>query len=173
MIVQYIGKGYIKIPSTAEDWLKISETFQSRWKFTSCLRAINGKHIQIRPSPGTGSEYFNYKKTFSIILLAIVGPNYEWIDADIGSNGRVNDAGVWNSFDLQRKIEDNCLNILAPTALIFGYIIIPFVFVGDDAFALKYYMMKPYLQPIYHQKNAFTTNIIAELEETQIICLVL
>ena len=28
-IIQYIGKDYIKIPSTSEDWLKISETFQS------------------------------------------------------------------------------------------------------------------------------------------------
>ena len=32
-IVQYIEKDYIKIPSTSEDWLKISETFQSRWNF--------------------------------------------------------------------------------------------------------------------------------------------
>ena len=32
-IVQHIGKDYIKIPSTSEDWLKISETFQSRWNF--------------------------------------------------------------------------------------------------------------------------------------------
>ena len=32
-IVQYIGKDYIKIPSTSEDWLKISDTFQSRWNF--------------------------------------------------------------------------------------------------------------------------------------------
>ena len=148
MIVQYIGKGFIKIPSTSENWLKISETFQSRWNFTNCLRAINGKHIQIRPPPGTGSEYFNYKKTFPIILLATAGPDYGYIYADIGSNGRMNDSGIWNSFDLQRKIEDNCLNIPAPTALLFGYIGIPFVFVGDDAFALKYYMMKPYLQPI-------------------------
>ena len=29
-IIQYIGKDYIKIPSTSEDWLKISETFQSQ-----------------------------------------------------------------------------------------------------------------------------------------------
>ena len=65
-IVQYIGKDYIKIPSTSEDWLKISETFQSRWNFPNCLGAIDGKHIQIRLPPGTGSEYFNYKKPFSI-----------------------------------------------------------------------------------------------------------
>ena len=61
----------IKITSTSEDWLKISETFQSRWNFPDCLGVIDRKHIQIRPPPGTGSEYFSYKKTSLIVLLAI------------------------------------------------------------------------------------------------------
>ena len=136
----------IKITSTSEDWLKISETFQSRWNFPNCLAAIDGKHIQITPPPGT--EYFNYKNTFSKILLAIALPEYECIYTDIGSNGRMNDSGVWNSSDLCRKIEDNYLNILAPAPLPLGYIRISHVFVGDDAFALNSYMMKPYPQTV-------------------------
>ena len=63
-IVQYIGKDYIKIPSASEDWLKISETFQWRWNFSNCLGAIDGKHVQIRPPPGTGSEFLVTKKPF-------------------------------------------------------------------------------------------------------------
>ena len=63
-IVQYVGKDYIKVPSASEDWLKISEKFQSRWNFPNCLGAIDGKHIPIRPPPCTGSEYFDYKKPF-------------------------------------------------------------------------------------------------------------
>ena len=145
-IVRYIGKDYIKIASTSEDWLKISETFQSRWNFPNCLGAIDRKHIQIRPPPGTGSEYFNYKKTFSILLLPIAGPDYKCYYADIGSNGQMNDSGVWNSPDLRRKIEDNCFNIPAPTLLPLGYIRILYVFEGDDAFPLKSYMLKPYPQ---------------------------
>ena len=58
----------------------------------------------------------------------------------------MNDSGVWNSSGLRRKIEDNCLNIPAPTPLPLEYIRIPYVFAGDDAFALKSYMMKPYPQ---------------------------
>ena len=123
--------------------MKISEAFQSRWKFPNCLGAIDGKHIHIRPPPGTGSEYFNHKKTFSIILLAYAGPNYECIYADVRSNGRMNDSGVWNSSDLRRKIEDDDLSIPSPTSLPYGCIRTPYVFVGDDAFALKSYMMKP------------------------------
>ena len=78
-IVNCIGKDYMKVPSSSQEWLQISESFLSRWNFSNYLGAIDGKHIQIRSPPGTGSEYFNYKKTFSIILLAIAGPDYECI----------------------------------------------------------------------------------------------
>ena len=145
-IVSYIGKEYIKLPSCSREWLQISKTFLSRWNFPNCLGAIDGKHIQIRPPSDTGAEYFNYKKTFSIILLAIAGPDYECIYADIGSNGRMNDSGVWNASDMRENIEDDDLGIAAPKPLLFGWIKIPYVFVGDDAFALKTYMMKPYPQ---------------------------
>ena len=145
-IVCYVGKDYIKPPSSSQEWSKIAETFLSRWNFPNCLEAIDGKHIPIRPPPGTGSEYFNYKKTFSIILLAIAGPDYECIFADVGSNGRMNDSGAWNSSDLRKRIEDDDLGIPAPTPLPFGCTRIPYVFVGDDDFALKTYMMKPYPQ---------------------------
>ena len=81
-----------------------------------------------------------------MILLAIAGPDYECIYVDIGSNGRMNDSGVWNTSDLRRQIEDNCLNIPAPTPLPLGYIRIPYVFVRDDTFTFNTYMMKPYPQ---------------------------
>ena len=79
-------------------------------------------------------------------MLAIASPNYECIYADVGSNGRMNDSGVWNSSDLRRKIEDDDLSIPSPTPLPYGCIRTPYVFVGDDAFALKSYIMKPYPQ---------------------------
>ena len=90
----HIGKDYINIPSSQQEWLKISEVFGSRWNFPNCLGAVDGKHVVITPPPGSGSEYFNYKQRFSIILLAVAGPDYECLYADIGSNGRMNDSGV-------------------------------------------------------------------------------
>ena len=119
-VVSYIGKEYIKLPSCSREWLQISETFLSRWNFPNCLGAIDGKHIQIRPPPDTGSEYFNY--------------------------GRMNDSGVWNASDMRKRIEDDDLGTPAPKPLPFGWIKVPYVFVGDAAFALKTYMMKPYPQ---------------------------
>ena len=47
---------------------------------------------------------------------------------------------------MREKLKDDCLNIPAPTPLPLGYISILYVFVGDDALALKSYVIKPYPQ---------------------------
>ena len=62
---------------------------------------------------------------FSMILLAIVGPNYECLYADIGSNGRLYDSDIRNNSDLQQKLENICLNIPDPGSFPYGNIRIP------------------------------------------------
>ena len=38
--------------------------------------------------------------------MAIAGPEYECLYADVGSNGRVNDPGIWNKTSLLQGIQD-------------------------------------------------------------------
>ena len=47
-IVNCIGKDYMKVQSSSQERLQISESFLSRWNFPNCLGAIDGKQIQIR-----------------------------------------------------------------------------------------------------------------------------
>ena len=93
-----------------------------------------------------GSYYYNYKHTHSIILLAIAGPEYEFLYADVGSNGGVNDSGVWNKSSLLQAIQNGSVKLPKDDALPVNGVIAPYVFVGDDAFTLKKFMMKPYPQ---------------------------
>lgn len=92
----------------------------------------------------SGSYYFNYKKTHSIVLMAVVNSNYEFILVDIGDSGRQSDGGVFNSCYLGRAMEDNTLNIPDPRPLRGTSTKFPFVFVGDEGFPLKEYLIKPY-----------------------------
>jgi len=71
------------------------QEFYTLWKFPNCCGAMDGKHIVIHCPRKSGSEFYNYKKDYSLILLAIVDANYKFINIDGGTNGRVNDALVF------------------------------------------------------------------------------
>jgi hypothetical protein len=68
-------------------WKLLALDFESRWDFPNCIGAIDGKHIQTVKPTNSGSMYFNYKKTFSIVLLAVVNANYQFIMVDVGTIG--------------------------------------------------------------------------------------
>lgn len=114
------------------------------WNFPLCVGALDGKHIAIKPPPHSGSFYFTYKHTFSIVLLALVDANYKFLFVDIGTNGRVSDGGVFKNSALSRALETNSLNLPNPEILPHGTIPVPHLIVADDAFPLKPYIMKPY-----------------------------
>lgn len=92
----------------------------------------------------SGSHYYDYKGNFSIILLALVDADYKFLYADIGTNGRASDGGVWSKCKFKDAIKKEEMGIPPPTNLPNSDIHVPYVIVGDDAFPLQTYLMKPY-----------------------------
>ncbi|CAK1584748.1 unnamed protein product [Parnassius mnemosyne] len=142
LALNQVLKEEIKIPSTAEEWLDIENGFAR--KYPRAIGSIDGKHITLECPSNSGSEYYNYKKTFSIVLLALVDSSYNFIFADIGSQGRISDGGVFRNSLLWQKICTNALNIPEPNPLPGSNVDVPYVFLGDGAFALTDHVMKPY-----------------------------
>lgn len=122
--------------------MKIAQEFRERWNFPNCVGAMDGKHIQLKQPPKSGSYYFNYKGTFSIVLLAVVDANYKFAYIDVGCNGRISDGGVYRNSSLSTAINNDLLGIPSPKLV--GDTELPFVIVADDAFPLKPNIMKPY-----------------------------
>ena len=141
------GADVMSVPTEEEKWLQISDRFLKRWNFPNTLGALDGKHVSCKCPPASGSMYYNYKKFYSIVLLALVDADYKFIWADIGGRGSSSDAQLWNCSELKEHIEDadnNVLNIPAPAPLPHDTVPVPFFILADDAFGLKTSLMKPY-----------------------------
>ena len=128
------ARKFLSVPSSQDAWLRTASDFERKWNFPHCLGAIGGKHVVIQAPGRSGSDYFNYKKSHSIVLLAVCDANYEFTMVDIGDSGRQSEGGVYANSKLGYAIENDLLNIPE----------FPYVFVADDAFSLKPYMIKPY-----------------------------
>lgn len=93
----------------------------------------------IQAPANSGSLFFNYKKTFSIVLLALVDAHYRFIAVDIGGYGRNSDGGLFANSKLGKSLEQNKLNVPKDNALPNTQTIMPYVIVGNEAFPLKNY----------------------------------
>ena len=139
---------YLKCPQNEEEWKKVAEGFDRKWNFPHCLGAIDGKHVVMQAPARSGSSFFNYKKTHSIVLLAVCDAQYKFILVDIGDSGRNSDGGVFTSSNLGYAIDHNLLGMPKPEEIGSSGQFFPYVFVGDEAFRLSEYMMKPYPREI-------------------------
>ncbi|XP_046994830.1 uncharacterized protein LOC124606805 isoform X3 [Schistocerca americana] len=97
---------YVKVPTSREEWEQIANDFEEKWNYYNSIRAIDGKHIHIKSPQDSGSYFFNYKSFKSIILFAMVDATYKFLYVDVGTNGRVCDAGVFSKSELWESLID-------------------------------------------------------------------
>ncbi|XP_071559875.1 putative nuclease HARBI1 isoform X1 [Temnothorax nylanderi] len=135
---------YLRCPNEENEWLQIANDFNSLWNFPNCIGAIDGKHIRIKAPPRSGSAFYNYKGSFSIVLMAICDAHYRFTWLDIGDYGSLNDAGIWSNTEMSTALENNTVSLPPELYLPHTNIAVPFALVGDEGFPLKKYLMRPY-----------------------------
>lgn len=113
---------------------------------------MDGKHVTLQAPINTGSEYFNYKSFFSIVLFAVVDANYCFTYVSVGNQGRLSDGGVFAHSSLQKLLQKSALRLPKPRYLPGRNFPVPSVLLADDAFPLQPSIMKPF--PGLHDKGS-------------------
>ncbi|XP_068227845.1 uncharacterized protein [Palaemon carinicauda] len=131
-------------PKTEEEGKEVATRFSFRWNYHSCMGAVDGKHIAMKKPPIAGSYYYNDKSFHSIVLMAVADATYKFLYVDVYAEGGASDGGTWSSCSLHDAVEANRAGVPQPEPLPNDEQPVPYHFVGDDAFALRTWMMKPF-----------------------------
>ncbi len=106
---------------------------------------MDGQHVVMQAPPLSGSPFLNYKGTHSIVLMAVINNDYEFIILDIGEAGRQSDCGVFANGHIGYAMNNELLGLPAPRKVSPTLdMLFPYVFTGDEAFPLKTYLVKPF-----------------------------
>ncbi|KAJ8273413.1 hypothetical protein GJAV_G00101350 [Gymnothorax javanicus] len=138
-LYQVMEKHFLTTPSTEAEWRKIARDFELKQQLPHCVGALDGIRIHVQ-APGKSSRpYHNSKSGSSVIITAAVDANYRFIHANVGTH-----AGLFAHSDLCEKMDQGLLNFPPPEPLPNSNIVMPYMFVGDDAYPLRPDLMTPY-----------------------------
>jgi len=107
---------------------------------------VDGKLVRVQRPVLAGGSYFNYKKFFSINMMAVIDAHGRFLYVSAGAQGSANDASVYNESTFAKLIADtsNPLSIPPASALPGTSTDTPMVFVADEAYPLRPYLLKPF-----------------------------
>lgn len=114
----------------------------ARLGFPQCFGAIDGCHIEVNPPQEEASDYFNYKGWYSTVLFACVDYRYRFMYVNVGSPGKCNDSTIFETSLLKVQHEKN--PIFQMNAKTIQGVNVPVLLIGDSAFRLSRYVMKPF-----------------------------
>lgn len=134
----------LKPPSSPMEWIKIAKDFEELWNYPMCVGAVDGKHVVLQAPAMAGSEYFNYKGSHSIVLMAVCDAKYCFTLVDIGDSGRHSDGGVFANAEFGKRFVRGELNMPVNGCLPGTNRRVPYCIVGDAAFPLRPNLMRPY-----------------------------
>ena len=143
-IVTVLLHKYIKFPS-GEQVDSAVDGFKTKWGVPQCVGAIDGSHIPISAPALNHTDYYNRKGWYSVVLQGLVDHSYRFLDVYVGWPGSVHDARVFAHSALYTRLSGGEL-LPSSKAITLNGVNIPLFIVGDSAYPLETWLMKPFSQ---------------------------
>uniref|UniRef100_A0A8C3FTQ7 DDE Tnp4 domain-containing protein n=1 Tax=Chrysemys picta bellii TaxID=8478 RepID=A0A8C3FTQ7_CHRPI len=121
--------------------------------FPNCGGAIDGTHIPILAPEHQATEYVNRKGYFSMLLQALVDHKGRFTNINVGWSRKVHDARVFRHSGLFRKLEEG--TFFPDQKITVGDVEMPIVILGDPAYPLMPWLMKPYTGSLDSSQDLF------------------
>ncbi|CAM2110865.1 unnamed protein product [Caretta caretta] len=121
--------------------------------FPNCGGAIDGTHIPILAPEHQAAEYINRKGDFSIVLQALVDHKGRFTNINVGWPGKVHDARIFRNSGLFQKLQEGTL--FPDQKITVGDVEMPICILGDPAYPLMPWLMKPYTGSLDSSQELF------------------
>ena len=142
VITHHLLPKYVCVPKN-DRLREIVEGFKQRG-FPQAVGAIDGTHIPILRPMESASDYYNRKGFYSVLMQALVEFRGIFMDVNIGWPGKVHDARVFVNSSCYQKANAGAM-FPDWKCRIVG-VDVPLVILGDPAYPLLPWLMKPYLE---------------------------
>ncbi|CAM5120087.1 unnamed protein product, partial [Eretmochelys imbricata] len=125
--------------------------------FPNCGGARDGTHIPTLAQAHLASEYVNQKGYFSVVLQVLVDHRGCFIDINTGWSGKVHEARIVRNTGLFRKLQAG--TFFPDQKITIGKVEMPIVILGDPAYPLMLWLMKPYTGSLDSSKERFNSRL--------------
>ena len=159
---------YIFFPQNQQEVQDQIDDFRDRVGFPQVVAALDGCHVPIIAPLQSPEDYVNRKGFHAVTLQGLVDSNYRFVDIFVGWPAKVHDARVFQNSPL---FSHCCARTFLPLQLsqVISGVRVPPLIVGDSAYALSDWLMKPFtdngnltLEQVNFNKILSMTRVVVE-----------
>ncbi|XP_043347773.1 protein ALP1-like [Dermochelys coriacea] len=129
----------------------------ARMGFPNCGGVTDGTHITILASDHLAAECINRKGYFSMVLQALLDHRGFFTDINAGWSGKVHDKRIFWNTGLFRKLQAG--TFFLDQKITIGEVEMPIVILGDPAYPLVPWVIKPYTGHLDSSKEWFNNRL--------------